>query len=72
MSKPKQDPFLPVDKQPLIECMTCDNWKEKRTPEGSIDYAAGKCPAKGLSHCPARHVCSDWRKRRKTRKEDEE
>lgn len=67
-----KDPFLPENKQPLMECQTCDSWVPKKTNDGGIDYAAGKCPAKGLSHCPARHVCSDWSKRRKVRKEDEE
>jgi hypothetical protein len=63
MAQPKKDPYLPESKQPMMECQTCDNWKEKRNAEGAIDYAAGSCPATGLTHCPARHVCELWKMR---------
>jgi hypothetical protein len=65
MSKPKQlNPYLPEAEQPMMECHTCDNWRTKRTDQGAIDYGGGSCPAKGLSSCPARHVCSGWIERR--------
>lgn len=63
MSKPKQEPFLPANREPEQECRTCDNWVPKKTADGMIDYASGKCPATGLSSCPARHVCELWKAR---------
>ena len=30
MAQPKKDPYLPESKQPMMECQTCDNWKEKK------------------------------------------
>lgn len=71
MSKPAKDPFLPEDKQPVMECRFCGHY-ESREKDGFQDWVRGKCRHTGLSTVPPRHVCEAWCKRRKMRKEDEE
>ena len=69
VSKPTKNPFLPEDKQPVMECRTCEHWDNKT---GYADWVRGKCRHTGLTIVPPRHVCEAWTKRRKVRKEDEE
>lgn len=71
MSKPKRDPFLPEDKQPVTECRTCGHYRS-REKEGFQDWVRGRCRHTGLSTVPPRHVCEAWCKKRKARKEEEE
>ena len=70
MSKPKQDPFLPEDKQPVMECHNCGHF-ESRDKDGYQDWVRGRCIHTGLTTVPPRHACEAWEKRRKTRKEEE-
>ena len=71
MSKPKQDPFLPEDKQPLMECHTCGHY-ESREDDGFADRVRGRCRHTGSSVVPPRHVCEAWGKRTRLRREEEE
>lgn len=71
MSKPAKDPFLPEDKQPLMECWTCGHYRS-REEDGFQDWVRGRCDHTGSSVVPPRHVCEAWCKRRKVRKEEEE
>ena len=64
MSQPKKDPFLPEDKQPQMECMTCGYYKKSEKDE-TTDWMGGSCKKSGLSHVPPRHTCSAWCKHRR-------
>lgn len=70
MSKPMRDPFLPDDKQPVMECRTCGHY-ESRENDGFQDWVRGKCRHTGLTTVPPRHVCEAWCKRKRARKEEE-
>ncbi len=71
MSKPAKDPFLPEDKQPLMECRTCGHYLSRETEEGYADWVRGRCRHTGLSTVPPRHVCEAWCKRTKKKGAEE-
>lgn len=64
MSKPTKNPFLPEDKQPLMECWTCGHYRS-REEDGFQDWVRGRCDHTGSSVVPPRHVCEAWCKRTK-------
>ena len=59
MSKPKENPFLPKDKQPTMVCMTCGHSRMRENREGN-DYASLGCGKTGTSHVAPMHTCSAW------------
>lgn len=56
------NPLLPEDKQPVMECRTCEYWENKKE---YADWVRGKCRHTGLTTVPPRHVCEAWTKRKR-------